>query len=249
MIRSNGFSSVSVLRSTPIDNLRIGIAGAGRMGQAVRRVIEGTDGVSVSAMWLRGEPLDSVLACSDVLIDFSLPSANAEVLASVRKHGIPLVCGVSGLDAAQMDGLQELAGRVPVLFDRNMSQGICVLTDLVQRAVKSLGSDFVAEIHEVHHVHKLDSPSGTALQLGEAITQARASDPGTAPVSYKVERRGEVPGDHTVVLSSATEILSLKHSVADRAVFAFGAVRGARWLVSQAAGLYRMRDVLFPGRN
>jgi len=219
------------------------------MGQAVQRAIETADGVSVSRVWQRGESLDEVVACSDVLIDFSLPSATAEVLASIGKHRIPLVCGVSGLDAAQMDALRSLATQVPVLFDRNMSQGICVLTDLVQRAVKSLGPDFQAEIHEVHHVHKLDAPSGTALQLGEAITSARTGEPDSEPVRYKVERRGEVPGDHTVVLSSATEILTLQHSVTERAVFAHGALRAARWLVSQAAGFYRMRDVLFAGKD
>jgi 4-hydroxy-tetrahydrodipicolinate reductase len=213
------------------------------MGQTIRQVVDAADGVTVSGMWTRGESLEELVADSDVLIDFSLPEANAEVLAAVQKHRRPLVCGVSGLDGKQMASLERAAGVVPIVFDRNMSQGVSVLADLVQRAAKSLGPEFAAEIHEVHHVHKIDSPSGTALKLGEAIEAARAPD--AAAVRYEAERRGEVPGDHTVILSSPTETLSLKHSVTTREVFAEGAVRAARWVLRQAPGRYRMRDVLF----
>jgi 4-hydroxy-tetrahydrodipicolinate reductase len=213
------------------------------MGQTIRQVVDAADGVTVSGIWTRGESLDELVADSDVLIDFSLPEANAEVLAAVQKHRRPLVCGVSGLDGKQMASLERAAGVVPIVFDRNMSQGVSVLADLVQRAAKSLGPEFAAEIHEVHHVHKIDSPSGTALKLGEAIEAARAPD--AAAVRYEAERRGEVPGDHTVILSSPTETLSLKHSVTTREVFAEGAVRAARWVLRQAPGRYRMRDVLF----
>jgi 4-hydroxy-tetrahydrodipicolinate reductase len=213
------------------------------MGQTIRQVVDAADGVTVSGIWTRGESLDELVADSDVLIDFSLPEANAEVLAAVQKYRRPLVCGVSGLDGKQMASLERAAGVVPIVFDRNMSQGVSVLADLVQRAAKSLGPEFAAEIHEVHHVHKIDSPSGTALKLGEAIEAARAPD--AAAVRYEAERRGEVPGDHTVILSSPTETLSLKHSVTTREVFAEGAVRAARWALRQAPGRYRMRDVLF----
>ena len=213
------------------------------MGQTIRQVVDAADGVTVSGIWTRGESLDELVADSDVLIDFSLPEANAEVLAAVQKHRRPLVCGVSGLDGKQMASLERAASVVPIVFDRNMSQGVSVLADLVQRAAKSLGPEFAAAIHEVHHVHKIDSPSGTALKLGEAIEAARAPD--AAAVRYEAERRGEVPGDHTVILSSPTETLSLKHSVTTREVFAEGAVRAARWVLRQAPGRYRMRDVLF----
>lgn len=221
------------------------------MGRAVQRAIEAADGVSLAGVWLRGMPLDEVVVKAQVLVDFSLPQANAEVLAAVSKFRVPLVCGVSGLDAAQVQSLREVATRIPVVFDRNMSQGISVLTDLVERAASSLGPEFQVTVHDVHHVHKVDAPSGTALQLGAAINAARAlHDPGSgasAEIRYEVERRGEVPGEHTVVLSSPTETLSLQHSVTDRSVFAAGALRAALWVISQQPGLYRMRDVLFDG--
>jgi 4-hydroxy-tetrahydrodipicolinate reductase len=215
------------------------------MGQAVQRVIDDAQGVQVSGIWVRGEPLDAIVANSDVLIDFSLPAATNEVIAAVIRHRLPLVCGVSGLEAAQMDALRQAASSIPIVFDRNMSQGISVLSNLVRRAAESLGAEFRAEIHEVHHIHKIDAPSGTALQLGESIAAARGMGAAADAVRYSVERRGEVPGDHTVTLSSPTEILTLRHSVTDRTVFAEGAVRAACGVILQRPGLYRMADVLF----
>jgi len=225
--------------------IRIGVAGVGRMGRAMQQAIEAAEGVCLSQMWARGEAIDAVVAESDVLVDFSLPEANAEILAAVCSHTTPLVCGVSGLDAGQMAAMQQAADVIPVVFDRNMSQGITILEDIVRRAAASLGSEFAAEIHEIHHVHKLDSPSGTALKLGETIAAARAIDDASDAVQYQVERRGEEPGEHTVVLSSATETLTLRHSVSNRQVFAEGALRAARWVAKQPPGLYQMRDVLF----
>jgi 4-hydroxy-tetrahydrodipicolinate reductase len=114
----------------------------------------------------------------------------------------------------------------------------------VREAAASLGLDFGIEISEVHHVHKKDAPSGTALKLGEAIAQARG-EPGTGSIEFSSERRGEVPGDHDVVMRSPTERLSFAHSVTTRRVFADGAIRAARWLVGQDPGRYAMSDVLF----
>ena len=138
--------------------------------------------------------------------------------------------------------MKATAQAIAVVYDRNMSFGIAVLEQLVAQATAALGSDFAVEIHETHHVHKLDSPSGTALKLGEAIAAVRGESP--ADIHYEVERRGEVPGDHTVVLSSATERLTLGHSVTTRNVFAEGAIRAARWITNQPPGRYGMRDVL-----
>ena len=141
-----------------------------------------------------------------------------------------------------MASLDDAAKSVPVVFDRNMSLGVAVLENIARKAVDALGPDFEVEIHETHHIHKLDAPSGTALKLGEAIAEVRGTDP--ADIHYESERRGEVPGDHTVVLSSPTERLSLSHSVTTRQVFADGAVRAARWVVGKARGRFTMHDVL-----
>ena len=241
-----------------ITNLGIGIAGAGRMAAAIKEVIEGDERLQLTGVWARdpgaarkrfaaddfliSDQLELVAGRSDVLVDFSLPQATDTVLSTATGLRKPLVCGVSGLSPAQMVLLESAAEKIPIVFDRNMSQGIAILDSLVGRAAVALDEDFEVEIRETHHVHKLDAPSGTALKLGETVAAARNMAPET--IRYEVERRGEVPGDHTVIFRSATERLELSHSVTTRAVFAEGAVRAARWIIGRPPGRYSMRDVL-----
>jgi len=215
------------------------------MSQAIQQSIDLLDDLVLAGVWTRGSSLDEILAASDVLIDFSLPAANAEVLEAVSKQQKPLVCGVSGLNAEQLAAMQAVATAVPIVFDRNMSQGVSVLERVVQDVAGSLGPEFSVEIHETHHVHKLDSPSGTALKLAESVASGKGADVESAGIHFEVERRGEVPGDHSVIFTSPTETLTFKHSVTTRQVFADGALRAARWLIGQNPGLYQMRDVLF----
>jgi 4-hydroxy-tetrahydrodipicolinate reductase len=241
------------------------------MGQAIAAQVQAKDDLELGAVWSRSPERDAgrfpagtrleadieaVAAACDVLIDFSLPEGTAAVAAAVEQAGRPLVCGVSGLGDGQLAALEAAARRVPVVFDRNMSQGIAVLSDVVERVARALGDEFRVTIDETHHVHKLDAPSGTALKLGEAVAAARGrplpdlmwyDEPGEPPedaIRFLVERRGEVPGDHGVRFESATETLALTHSVRTRTVFADGALRAARWVPGQKAGLYSMRDVL-----
>ena len=212
------------------------------MGQAIAASIEQQADLELAGIWTREGDLDAIVASADIVIDFSLPEGTVAVLDAAVRHNTPLVCGVSGLDDAQMGLLGRAAARIPVVYDRNMSLGIAVLEHSVREAAASLGLDFDIEISETHHIHKKDAPSGTALKLGEAIAAARGKD-GT--VRFEVERRGEVPGDHEVVMRSPTERLTFAHSVTTRQVFADGALRAARWAIGRPAGLYGMRDVLF----
>jgi 4-hydroxy-tetrahydrodipicolinate reductase len=212
------------------------------MGQAIAAMVEAASDLELAGIWQRGEALDPLVQAADVLVDFSLPGATLTVADAVERLGTPLVCGVTGLRAAELDALRKAARAIPVVFDRNMSPGIAVLAKIAADAAAALGAEFSVEIHETHHVHKIDAPSGTALKLGEAVAKARGEDP--AGIHYESERRGEVPGDHRVTFASATERLVLEHSVATRDVFAAGAVRAARWLAGRPAGLYSMRDVL-----
>lgn len=224
--------------------IRVAIAGAGRMGKAIAAGLDARQDMELVGTWSRGGDLGALLRDADVVIDFSLPDGTMQVLEAVRAHGKPLVCGVSGLDEEQMACLREAAAEVAVVFDRNMSLGIAVLARSVRDAAASLGMDFDVRIAEVHHVHKKDAPSGTALKLGEIIAAARG-EAGTGSVGFESERRGEVPGDHEVVMSSSTERLTFAHSVTTRHVFADGAIRAARWVVAQPPGHYDMGDVLF----
>lgn len=224
--------------------IRVAIAGTGRMGQAIAASLEQQEDMELAGLWGRGDDLDALVASSDVVIDFSLPAGTRQVLDSVVRQGKPLVCGVSGLDDDLMDRLDRAASTVPVVYDRNMSLGVAVLERSVREAAASLGIDFSVAISEVHHIHKKDAPSGTALKLGEAVAAARGEE-GTGSVEFSSERRGEVPGDHDVVMSSPTERLTFAHSVTTRQVFADGAIRAARWVVRQHRGRYTMGDVLF----
>ena len=212
------------------------------MGQAIAGLVEAADDLTLSGVWKRGDDIDALAGSCDVLIDFSLPDATDQIISAATQHQVALVCGVSGLSEQQLGSLEKAAQSIAVVYDRNMSLGVAVLENLVRQAAASLGTDFTVEVHETHHVHKVDAPSGTALKLGEAISTARGTDPGD--IRYESERRGEVPGDHTVVLSSATERLTLGHSVTTRQVFADGAVKAARWIVNQPPGRFTMHDVL-----
>ena len=224
--------------------IRVAVAGAGRMGKAIAAGLESQDDLELAGLWGRGDDLAALVRQADVVIDFSLPAGTEQVLEAVQAHGKPLVCGVSGLDEKQMRRLDAAATEVPVVYDRNMSLGIAVLARSVRDAAASLGIDFDVEIAEVHHVHKKDAPSGTALKLGEIVAAARGEQ-GTGSVRFHSERRGDVPGDHEVVMSSPTERLSFAHSVTTRQVFADGAIRAARWIATQPPGRYEMSDVLF----
>ena len=212
------------------------------MGEAIANSIAVADELDLAGIWKRGDDLDAIAENCDVLMDFSLPEANDAIVAAAIRNNIPLVCGVSGLSDEQIANLDSAAASIAIVYDRNMSLGVAVLENLVAQAAVSLGSGFGVEVHETHHVHKIDAPSGTALKLGEAI--AAASGTKADDIHYEVERRGEVPGDHSVVLSSDTECLTLSHSVTTRQVFADGALHAARWIVSQPAGRYSMQDVL-----
>lgn len=238
---------------------KIAVAGAGRMGQAIVRLSGNAADLAVTGVWARdpskidfdtasdiivSDNLDELLAVADVLIDFSLPDATLDVLEAAVRQNTALVSGVSGLDAAQMAAMDKAAASIPVLHDRNMSQGIAVLDSVIRQVAKSIGPQFDVEIHETHHIHKKDAPSGTALLLGEAIQSARGAD-SPADIHYESERLGEVPGDHSVIFTSKNERLEFSHSVTTRDVFAEGALVAARWLAGQKSGRYSMQDVLF----
>lgn len=218
------------------------------MGQAIAATILQQPNLELVGVWQRGQDCNELVAEADVVIDFSLPEGTELLLEAVAHHGKPLVCGVSGLNESQLAQLSRASGRIPLVFDRNMSLGIAVLERSVREAAASLGADFAVQVSEVHHVDKKDAPSGTALKLGEAIAASRG-ETGTGAVQFEIERRGEVPGDHEVTMASTTEKLSFAHSVTTRQVFVDGALKAAEWVIGKAPGQYSMQDVLFSHPN
>jgi 4-hydroxy-tetrahydrodipicolinate reductase len=263
--------------------VRIAIHGAaGRMGQSIASVLNDDPNASlVAAMDREGSELigrdmgeltgraasgicitsdvEEFLSNVEVVIDFSIASASAKLLSLCAGQHIPMVIGTTGLDPETRASLERAAERVPIVFAPNYSQGVNALYFLAARATELLGPGFDAEIVEIHHRHKVDSPSGTAVHLGEVVARAKQLDPeqavshgrsgqvGARPteeVGMMALRGGDVVGEHTLYLVGEGERLELTHRATDRSIFARGAVRAAQWVVARPAGLYDMADVM-----
>jgi len=195
----------------------------------------------------------------DVLIDFTRPEATMKSVAAARKDGIPIVIGTTGLNAGQLDKLAEAAKQIPVLHAANMSLGVNLLFELVQKVAVALGEDYDIEITETHHRFKKDSPSGTAMELARQICKATGRDVGRClmhgrsgaevgrrpgNIGMHARRQGDVIGEHTVAFSTLGETIELSHKAHSRDIFARGALKAAAWLVGKEPGLYNMMDVL-----
>ncbi|QDH69993.1 4-hydroxy-tetrahydrodipicolinate reductase [Marilutibacter alkalisoli] len=233
--------------------VRLLVHGAsGRMGQALLRLADEHEDLSVVAAVARSKPAQRVIdgvphfAVSelgglpefDVAIDFSLPQGFDVILALCVSRGRALVSGTTGLDEAQRKALDEAARRIPVLWASNFSLGVAVLNELVERAAAALpGWD--CDIVESHHVHKKDAPSGTALTLGEC-----AQAGGAAP-RYAALRAGDIVGEHMVQFTGLGERVELVHRATSRDIFARGALQAAWRLAGREPGLYGMRGLLF----
>jgi 4-hydroxy-tetrahydrodipicolinate reductase len=203
--------------------------------------------------------LERLFAAADVVIDFTVPAASAAHAAQAAKSGKALVVGTTGLDAAQVKAIEMAATRVPIVWAPNMSPAVTLLLALVEQAARRLGEDYDIEVLEMHHRHKVDAPSGTALALGRAAAAGRGIDLAahsqrvrdghTGPrrpgdIGFATLRGGDVVGDHTVIFAGEGERLELTHRAGSRRIFALGALRAARWVVAQKPGLYGMKDVL-----
>jgi len=202
---------------------------------------------------------EEALARADVAIDFTLPAAVPGNLAACRATGTALVMGTTGLAAEHVALISETSEKISILYGRNLSIGVNVFTELARQAARYLDDDWDVEITEAHHRYKLDAPSGTALQIGEAVADVRGTSldkvmvagrnghTGERPkgsIGISSVRGGNIVGDHTVMFVSDTETVELTHHAVDRELFASGALRAAQWLRGRDAGLYSMRDVL-----
>jgi 4-hydroxy-tetrahydrodipicolinate reductase len=238
------------------------------MGQAIAAAAP--EAATVAGGIDRSEPGEAGDAAAlagncDVLVDFTAPDALAGHLEAAVQAGTAILVGTTGLGEAHHRAIDAAASRIAVLQTANTSLGVNVLAALVEQAARLLGPDWDAEIVEMHHRHKLDTPSGTALLLGAAIAAGRgAASPAELDrfdrmqqgphareeggVYYASLRGGSVAGDHMVVLAGEGERIELGHRAESRAIFARGAVRAAVWLAGRPAGRYTMKDVLGLGQ-
>jgi 4-hydroxy-tetrahydrodipicolinate reductase len=193
-----------------------------------------------------------------VVVDFSSATATARLIELAVAARKPLVIGTTGHSAGEKKQLLALAAKVPTVWAGNFSVGVNLLFALTARAARVLGDDYDAELVEMHHRHKKDAPSGTAVRLLELILEARKLGPDALrhgrsgltgertrkEVGVHALRGGDVVGDHTVIFAGTGERIELTHKASDRAVFARGALRAAQWVVAQPPGVYDMQDVL-----
>ena len=250
----------------------IGIYGAaGRMGRAIAAAATdagigiaggvdraGNDGEIAPGIAIGSDPL-TLAEASDVLIDFSSPSALGKNLDACIAARRPIVIGTTGLESVHHALIDQAAAQIPVLQTGNTSLGVNLLAALVEDAARRLGDDWDIEIVEMHHRHKVDAPSGTALLLGEAAARgrdialadhsARGRDgiTGARPIGsigFAALRGGSVAGDHQVIFAAEGERIEIGHRAENRTIFARGALKAALWLASQPAGRYDMKSVL-----
>jgi len=262
---------------------RVGIAGcAGRMGQMLLKMLSQAPGVLVvGGTERRGSPAlgmdlgalagaepfgitvgdDPALLfdSADVVIDFTNPSATALHAGYAAKNGTAHVIGTTGLDTDQQAAVARAAQRAPIVMAANMSLGVNLLEMVVEQMARILDTDWDIEVVEMHHRHKIDAPSGTALALGEAAARGRGTtlrrvakrgrDGQAGPrakgeIGFAALRGGDVVGDHTVIFAADGERVEVTHKASSRELFARGAVKAVLWAAGKGPGLYTMKDVL-----
>ena len=263
--------------------IRIAIAGAaGRMGKALIESTHKNPETTLGAAIVRpgssligvdaGElgnvgklgvaitsSLIDVVDKFDVLIDFSSPAATLENAKICAAHAKPIVIGTTGFNAMEKADLLSHKVQVPLLLSANFSTGVNLCFKLLDLAARVLGDDYDVEVYEAHHRHKVDSPSGTAVRMGEVLANAlerdldkvavygREGQIGARPrdtIGFATVRGGDVVGDHTVMFMADGERVEISHKASSRLAFSNGAVRAAIWLKQEKSGLFDMQDVL-----
>ena len=202
---------------------------------------------------------ESAFKNTNIIIDFTVPKCTLEILKIATKLKKRVVIGTTGFSKKEENLIKKYSKKIPILKAGNMSLGINLLMYITEIASKSLGENFLSKIFEIHHKHKRDYPSGTALMLGKGIANGKNKDfyklvgkkylnkkyfPYGKKINFNSIRKGETIGEHEVTFSSGKEIITLNHEAFDRALYSEGALTAAKWLMNKKPGLYSMRNVL-----
>ena len=202
---------------------------------------------------------DKAFKKADIIIDFTVPSCTLEILKIASKLKKKVVIGTTGFTKLQENKIKKYGKKIPILKAGNMSLGVNLLVYLTEIASNSLNENYLSKIFEVHHKHKKDYPSGTALMLGKGIADGKGKNlynligkkflnkksfPYGKKINFSSLRKGEIIGEHEVKFSSGKEIITLNHEAFDRALYSDGALTAAKWLMKKKPGLYSMRDLL-----
>ena len=239
---------------------RIAINGSkGKMGQALIEAINSSSQSDFGAGFDKGDNLIDSLKNFEVLIDFSRPEASLNALAVCKDAGKAMVIGTTGFTDSELELIGQASKEIPIVFAPNMSVGVNLTLKILETSAKVIGPDSSIEIIEAHHRYKVDSPSGTALKMGEVIANALGRDLAECAVygregieeprdmntiGFSSIRGGDVVGEHTVAFFMDGERVEITHKASSRMIYANGAVRAANWLSDKSSGLYSMQDVL-----
>lgn len=249
--------------------MKIGLTNiTGKMGEAMLSAISSSKDIEVSIGLSRKsdialphkvtDNISELLRESTVVIDFSSPLVSALLIEEALKTSTPLVIGTTNFTEKEKELLQQTAKKVPILYDSNMSVGINLINHILPHVVETLEAEYDIDIFEKHHKYKMDAPSGTALKLLETILQSKkiakkydvynknfSNKPRTSEsVGVAYMRAGNVFGEHEVNFTSDSEVIKFTHIALNRELFAKGALKAAKWIVHQTAGLYSMQDLL-----
>ena len=196
---------------------------------------------------------------ANVIIDFTVPKCTLQVLKIASKLKKRIVIGTTGFSKKEEEMIKKYSKSIPILKAGNMSLGVNLLMYLTEITSKSLGNNFFTKVYEVHHKHKKDYPSGTALMLGKGIADGKKKNfysligkkylnkkkfPYSKKINFNSIRKGKIIGEHEVKFSSGKEIVTLNHESFDRALYSEGALTASKWLIKKKPGLYSMRDLL-----
>ena len=196
---------------------------------------------------------------ANIIIDFTAPKCTLEILKIASKQKKKVVIGTTGFTKKEENLIKKFSKKIPILKAGNMSLGVNLLTFLTEVASRSLGKNFLSKVYEVHHKHKKDYPSGTALMLGKGIAVGKNKNfynllgkkylnkktfPYGNKINFNSVRKGEIIGEHEVLFSSGKEVIKLNHKAFDRALYSEGALSAASWLMKKKSGLYSMRDLM-----
>ena len=252
--------------------ISLGITGCmGRMGQQIIKSVKLNKNFKLAAL-TEGKKVNKKIngiiikqnsietfKKTDLIIDFTIPKCTFEILEIALKLKKRVVIGTTGFTKKEEEKIKKYSKKISILKAGNMSLGINLLMYLSEIASKSLGNSFLSKINEVHHKHKIDYPSGTALMLGKGIAKGKNKNfynligkkylnkktfPYGKKINFNSIRKGEVIGEHEVKFSSGKEIITLNHEAFNRTLYSEGALSAARWLMSKKPGLYSMRDLM-----
>jgi 4-hydroxy-tetrahydrodipicolinate reductase len=243
----------------------------GRMGQQIIKSSKSNKNFKLVAL-TENKPFNKIIAGiklnlnsdqafkkTDVIIDFTVPKCTLEILKIAARLQKRVVIGTTGFTKKQDALIKIYSKKIPILKAGNMSVGVNLLMYLTEIASGSLGDDYLSKVFEIHHKHKKDYPSGTALMLGKGIANGKNKNlysligkkflnkklfPFGKKINFNSVRKGEIIGEHEVTFSSGKEIITLNHEAFDRALYSDGALTAAKWLTNKRAGLYSMRDLL-----